>query len=309
MNGIDKGRAGRPQDAVLVTGAGTGIGLETALELAAAGFRVFATIRNSEQRAELEAAATERGVELAILTLDLTDRASIEQAIATVVEQAGGVFGLVNNAGVGLRGSLEDCTEEEIRALFETNVFGTIAITKAVIPHMREAGCGRIVTITSVGGRVPGFGVTTYCASKFTQEGFAEGLAQELAPFGIQSVIVEPGIIKTTRWSRHRDTAAGANNPDSPYHALFWASEAIANKLVERSPTRPQDVASVIAQALTARQPRMRYVVGRGAKVVIALRRHMPQTLFERLYFGGHIRRVERRAKVGEQPSTVESSA
>jgi len=309
MNGIDKGRAGRPGDAVLVTGAGTGIGLETALELAAAGFRVFATIRNPEQRAELEAAAGERGVELAILALDLTDRASIEQAISTVVEQAGGVFGLVNNAGVGLRGSVEDCTEEEIRALFEANVFGTIAVTKAVIPHMREAGCGRIVTITSVGGRVPGFGVTMYCASKFTQEAFAEGLAQELAPFGIQSVIVEPGIIKTTRWSRHRGTAARASDPDSPYHALFWASEAIADKLVERSPTRPQDVASVITQALTASQPRMRYVVGRGAKVVIALRRHMPQTLFERLYYGGHIRRVERRAKAGEQPSTVESAA
>jgi NAD(P)-dependent dehydrogenase (short-subunit alcohol dehydrogenase family) len=307
MNGIDRGRAGRPGDAVLVTGAGTGIGLETARELAAAGFRVFATIRNPEQREQLLAACAERGVELEILALDLTDRASIEEAVAAVVEQAGGMFALVNNAGVGLRGSVEDCTEEEIRELFEANVFGTIAVTKAVIPHMREAGCGRIVTITSVGGRVPGFGVTMYCASKFTQEGFAEGLAQELAPFGIQSVIVEPGIVKTTRWSRHRGTAARASDPDSAYHGLFWASEGIADKIVERSPTRPEHVARAVAEALSAKQPRMRYVVGRGAKVVIALRRHMPQRLFERLYFGGHIRRVERRAKDGEPRPIVES--
>ena len=232
-----------------------------------------------------------------MLRLDVTDRASIAEALATVVDGAGGVFALVNNAGVGLRGCTEDCAEEEIRQLFETNVLGTIAVTQAVIPHMREAGCGRIVTVTSVGGRVCGFGVTMYCATKFAQEGLGEGLAQELAPFGIQSVIIEPGIIETTRWARHRGTAARAEDPASPYAGLFRESEAIADKLVKRSPTRPADVAETITKALTAKQPRMRYVVGRGASIVIALRRHMPQGLFERLYFGGHIRRVERRAK------------
>ncbi len=95
--------------------------------------------------------------------------------------------------------------------------------------------------------------MTLYCASKFAQEGLGEGLAQELAPIGIQSVIVEPGILKTTRWSLHRGTAAGASDPDSPYHGLFWASEAIADKLVERSPTRPEDVAGAIAKALSGR--------------------------------------------------------
>jgi NAD(P)-dependent dehydrogenase (short-subunit alcohol dehydrogenase family) len=306
MQGIDKGRPGREGDAVIVTGAGTGIGLETALELAARRLRVFATVRNPDQREELLAAAAGRGVQLEVLRLDLDDPPSIAEAVATVVASAGGVFGLVNNAGIGLRGCTEDCSEEEIRKLFETNVLGTIAVTKAVIPHMREAGCGRIVTVSSVGGRVVGFGVTMYCATKFAQEGLGEGLAQELAPFGIQSVIVEPGIIKTTRWSRHRGTAARASDPSSPYHDLFWASEAIADRIVERSPTRPEHVAQTIAQALTAKQPRMRYVVGRGASVVIALRRHMPQSLFERLYFGGHIRRVERRAESAEPTPAVE---
>jgi NAD(P)-dependent dehydrogenase (short-subunit alcohol dehydrogenase family) len=136
-----------------------------------------------------------------------------------------------------------------------------------------------------------------YCATKFAQEALGEGLAQELAPFGIQSVLVEPGMIKTTRWSRHRGTAARASDSDSPYHDLFWASEEIADKFVERSRTRPEDVAHAIHEAITAPEPKMRYVVGRGASLVIRLRRHMPPTLFERLYFGGHIRRLERQTK------------
>ncbi len=308
MVGIDKGRPGRAGDAVIVTGSGTGIGLETALRLAADGFRVYATIRNAGQRDELLAAAADRGVSMEVLRLDLTDRASIAEAVQTVAEEAGGIYGLVNNGGIGLRGCTEDCEEEEIRQLFETNVLGTIAVTKAVLPHMRAAGCGRIVTVSSVGGRVVGFGVTMYCATKFAQEAIGEGLAQELAPFGIQSVLVEPGILKTTRWSRHRGTAARASEPTSAYHDLFWASEAIADRLVERSPTRAADVAATIAEALTAERPRMRYVVGRGAKVAIALRRHMPQGLFERLYFGGHIRRLGRRTKDLPPAAAVEGS-
>jgi NAD(P)-dependent dehydrogenase (short-subunit alcohol dehydrogenase family) len=303
MHATNRGRSGQPGDAVLVTGSGTGLGRETALHLAGRGFRVFAGVRNQDHRAELLLAARARGVELEVLQLDLTDRAGIDAAVGTVVERCGGVFGLVNNGGVGLRGCVEDCSEEEIRRLFETNVLGTVAVTQAVLPHMRAAGCGRIITVSSVGGRVCGFGVTMYCASKFAQEGIGEGLAQELAPFGIQSVIVEPGMIETTRWSLHRGTAEHAGDPASPYHDLFWASEAIADKIVARSPTRPEHVARVIQEALTAREPRMRYVVGRGAKLVIGLRRFTPQPLFERLYFGGHIRRLERRTKPEAAPS------
>jgi NAD(P)-dependent dehydrogenase (short-subunit alcohol dehydrogenase family) len=294
MHGMKKGRPGRAHDAVIITGCGTGIGLATALHLAGQGFRVFATVRNLDQRDEILHAAGQRGVQLEVLRLDLTDRASIDEAVSAVVEAAGGVYALVNNGGVGLRGCTEDCSEEEIRRLFDTNVLGTIAVTQAVLPHMRDAKCGRIVTVSSVGGRVCGWGVTMYCATKFAQEALGEGLAQELAPFGIQSVLVEPGMTKTTRWSRHRGTAARAADPASPYHDLFWASEAIADKFVERSRTRPEDVANAIHEALTATQPKMRYVVGRGASLVISLRRHMPPTLFERLYFGGHIRRLER---------------
>jgi NAD(P)-dependent dehydrogenase (short-subunit alcohol dehydrogenase family) len=306
MHGIRTGRPGRPGDAVLVTGASAGLGLETAIHLAGQGFRVFAAVRNLDSADAVRAAASARGATVDIVRLDLTDRASIDDAVAHVIETAGGLFALVNNAGIGLRGCLEDCSEDEIRLLFDTNVLGTIAVTKAVVPHMRAAGCGRIVTVSSVGGRVPGFGVTMYCSTKFAQEGLGEGLAQELAPFGIQSVLVEPGMIKTTRWSRHRGTAAGASNPASPYHDLFWASEAIADRIVERSPTRPEAVAHAIATAITAAEPRMRYVVGRGASVVIALRRYMPQSLFERLYFAGHIRRLQRRTGTRSASGPVE---
>ncbi|HUO71714.1 MAG TPA: SDR family oxidoreductase [Solirubrobacteraceae bacterium] len=291
---------------MLVTGASAGLGLETAVHLAGQGFRVFAAVRNLQARDDVLRAASARGATVDVVRLDLTDRASIDDAVAHVLTTAGGIFALVNNAGIGLRGCLEDCSEDEIRLLFDTNVLGTIAVTKAVVPHMRTAGCGRIVTVSSVGGRVPGFGVTMYCTTKFAQEGLGEGLAQELAPFGIQSVLVEPGIIKTTRWSRHRGTAAGASDPASPYHDLFWASEAIADKIVDRSPTRPEDVARTIATAITASEPRMRYVVGRGASIVIALRRYMPQSMFERLYFGGHIRRLQRRTTTPSSSGPVE---
>jgi NAD(P)-dependent dehydrogenase (short-subunit alcohol dehydrogenase family) len=298
---------GGPGDAVLVTGASTGLGLATALELAAAGFRVFASVRLEDSRPLVEQAAVQRGVKVETLRLDLTDPSGIEAAVAEVLEAAGGLYALVNNGGVGLRGCLEDCSEQEIRHLFETNVLGTIAVTRAVLPVMRAAGRGRIVTVSSVAGRVCGWGVTLYCATKWAQEGFGEGMAQELAPFGIQSVLVEPGIIKTERWEEHRGTAAAAKDQTSPYHDLFWASEAIADKIVERSPTRPEDVARTISEALTAETPKLRYVVGRGAKVVIALRRHLPPSLFERLYFGGHIRRLERRAKAGAPAGSVEA--
>jgi NAD(P)-dependent dehydrogenase (short-subunit alcohol dehydrogenase family) len=294
MHGMNRGRPGRPGDAVLVTGCSGGIGLETALHLAASGFRVFATVRDDGGREAVGRAAAERGVELEAVDLDLTDRDSIHTAVDTVADRAGGVFGLVNNAGVGLRGAVEDSSEEEIRRVFETNVLGTVAVIQAVLPHMRAAGCGRIVTVTSVGGRIPGFGVSIYCSSKFAQEGFAEGLSLELAPFGIQSIIVAPGMVKTSRWDEHRGTAAGAEDTSSPYYGPFWASEAIADKIVEGSPTTPGDVAAAIGSALCDEEPRLRYIVGRGARIVIFMRRHLPAALFERLYYGGQLRRLER---------------
>jgi len=283
---------------VIVTGAGTGLGLETALHLAGQGMRVYATVRNPAQEPRIREAARERGIDRAdldVVRLDLTDRESIETALEHVVGEAGGVYGLVNNGGIGLRGCLEDVTDEEIRAVFEANIFGTIAVTQAVLPHMRAAGRGRVVTITSVGGRISTFGLGVYCASKFAQEGLSEALALELKLFGLEAIMVEPGIIKTERWDENRGVAAGATDPASPYYGYFNAAEEVADRIVARSHTTPEDVARTVHEALTARRPRMRYVVGRPAAAAIALRRYLPARAFERLYWGPFLRHIRKR--------------
>jgi NAD(P)-dependent dehydrogenase (short-subunit alcohol dehydrogenase family) len=279
---------------VLITGSSTGLGLETALHLAERGFRVYATLRDLGQQADILDAAKERQVSLRVLQLDVTDAESIEGAIGTIVAESGGIFGLVNNAGIGLRGCFEDLSEGEIRQVFEANVFGTMAVTRRVLPHMRAAGRGRVVTITSVGGRIATFGLTAYCSTKFAQEGFAEALALELAPFGVQSILVEPGMIKTSRWTVNRGTAAHALDPNSPYRAMFRRHEELSDRFVESRKTRPVDVAKAVHRALTARRPRMRYVVGRPALAALALRRHLPGELFERIYFGSLVRSLTR---------------
>ncbi len=287
----------------MVTGSSTGLGLETAPHLAQRGFDVFATVRDvaSSGQAVLDAAA-ERGVDVQVRQLDLTDPATVKARMDAIAADAGGIYGLVNNGGVGLRGCLEDTSEEEIRQVFEANVFGTIAVTKAVLPYMRQAGSGRIVTVSSVGGRISSFGVTVYCASKFALEGLGEGLALELKPFGVHSVLVEPGIVKTTRWTANRGIAERARHPDSPYRALFESSEVVTDRAVNRSRTKAVDVAETVHRALTDAHPRLRYVVGRPASAAILLKRYLPERTFERVYFGPLLRGIERRASSGERP-------
>lgn len=295
---LDANSMGRRGDAVLVTGSSTGLGLETALHLAERGFRVYATVRDLGSRPEVERAAAERNVTLAVLRLDVTDAGSIDEAVRAVVEQAGGIFGLVNNAGIGLRGCLEDLADAEIRQVFETNVFGTMALTKRVLPHMRAAGRGRIVTISSVGGRISSFGMSAYCATKFALEGFGEALALEVAPFGLQAILIEPGIIKTSRWTVNRGRGANALNPASPYYELFKRSEEAADGVVKATRNKPIHVAMAVYHALTTPRPRMHYVVGWPASAAVRLRRYLPEPLFERLYFGALLRRIVR----GEGP-------
>jgi NAD(P)-dependent dehydrogenase (short-subunit alcohol dehydrogenase family) len=285
---------------VLITGAGTGIGLETALYLAEQGFLVYTSVPDLSQQEGVDTAAEERGVSLQVLQLDVTDQESIQSAVDTIIAESGGVYGLVNNAGIALRGYFEDLSDAEIRRLFDVNVFGTMAVTRAVLPHMRRARQGRIVIITSVGGRIGSLAVSAYCATKFAQEGFGESLAQEVVPFGIHVSLVEPAIMKTERWGVHRGIAEGALNPKSPYSAWFRESERLADRLVETSPTRPIHVARTVHRALTARRPRLRYVVGWRAHLVLTLRRYLPGESFERLYFGQAVRRVTRAQ--GTQP-------
>jgi NAD(P)-dependent dehydrogenase (short-subunit alcohol dehydrogenase family) len=279
-------------NSILVTGASTGLGLETAVYLAEQGFEVYASMRDLGRRGALDNAAARRNVELHVLQLDITDKTSIDRAVRTVVERAGGIYGLVNNAGIGLRGYFEDLSEEEIRRLFEVNVFGTMAVTRAVLPYMRAVRRGRVVIISSVAGRIGSPSASAYCATKYAQEAFGECLAQEVIPFGIYVSLVEPGVVETERWGTKRGIARGALNPESPYYAWFRESERQADRLVETTSTKPMHVARAVHTALTARRPRLRYMVGRRARLVVTLRRYLPGDLFERLYFGEVVRRV-----------------
>ncbi len=277
---------------VLVTGCSTGLGLDAAVHLAQKGFKVYATMRDLSRSDTLETEARTRGVTLELLQLDVTDTDSIDAAVSTILENDGRIYGLVNNAGIGLRGCLEDLTDAEIRESYEANVFGTINVTKRVLPHMRVAHEGRIINITSVAGRISSFGLSMYCSAKFALEGMSEALYLETAPFGVKTVIIEPGIINTSRWSHNRGNSAQALDPKSPYYRLFRRAEVLADHRVEVSKTRPEDVSKTIFRALTEENPRLRYVVGRPAGLAILAKRYLPERLFEKLYFGSILREI-----------------
>ena len=280
------------KNSLLITGASTGLGLATSLYLAEQGFKVYATTPNLADRDAIELPAKKRNLKIRVLQLDITDQKSINKAVETIISECGGLYGLVNNAGTRLRGCFEDLSESEIRRLFDTNVFGTMAVTRTVLPYMRAARRGRIVMITSVAGKIGSFGVSAYCATKFAQEGFGESLVQELTPLGIQVVLIEPGIIKTEAWDLNRVVAEGAQNVSSPYYAWFNRLESLSDRLVETSSTTSLDVAKVVCKALTVKHPRLRYMVGRRARLVVALRRYIPGELFDRVYSRRVIRLV-----------------
>ncbi len=269
---------------VLVTGASSGLGLETSLCLAKDGFRVFAAMRSVGRSARLLEEAERLGVSVTTVELDVTDRSSIDRAVSEVLERCGTLYGLVNNAGVHVRGYFEDVSDTELRRVFDVNVFGTMAVTGAVLPHMRRAGHGRIVIVSSMGGRIGSPALSAYCASKFALEGFGEALALEAKLVGVNVVLVAPAIVKTDLWARSDALAGDSSSPDSPYGNWFQNQEKLTARLVANAPTKPSDVARVILAALTTAAPRLRYVVGRRAKALLALRSLLPGETFNRIY-------------------------
>lgn len=279
-------------NSILVTGASTGFGPEIALYLAERGFTVYAGIRHLAGEAHLEAAAARRGVRLRTLPLDVTDDHSIAAAVQTMLAAAGGIYGIVCNDLEVLRGYFEDLAEDEIRRVFEVNLFGAMAVTRAVLPHMRVARRGRLVFISSVAGKIGAPSGSAYVATRFAQEGFGEALYQEVAPFGVFVSLIEPGITHSSSWTIDLWLAARAKDPNSPYYAWFNRAEAIFDQALQSSPIITADVARAVYAALTAARPRLRYPVGRRARAVMAARRYLPGELFNRLYFGTVMRRI-----------------
>jgi NAD(P)-dependent dehydrogenase (short-subunit alcohol dehydrogenase family) len=278
--------------AILVTGASRGIGLETANSLAQAGFDVWAGVRDSAVAERMRSDTAARGIALTPVILDVTSDASVAEAVATIREKTDVLYGLVNNAGVTARAAFEEFPEHDVRRIFEVNLFGAMRVTRGVLPLLRKSGAARIVFISSVGGRIGAASVAPYVASKFGVEGLAESLYLELRPLGIGVVIVEPGIVKTEIWDESRRVLPCARDEASPYHKLFWAGERQAEMLLKSSTLTTADVARQIVHAMTTAKPRLRYVVGRRAALVLALRRHLPGELFERFYFGEYLRRI-----------------
>jgi len=279
---------------VLVTGASSGIGLEIAVFLAQHGYGVYATMRNLERRAALDAAAARRNVKLDVLQLDITDSASIRETVSAIASRSEGLYGLVNNAGGILRGYFEDISEREMRDVFETNVFGAMAVTRAVLPLLRQAHRGRIIMLSSSAGRMGSPSSSAYCSSKFALEGFAECLLQEVAPLGVEVSLVEPGFVRTELWEKNRHIARGASSVDSPYRNWFQKLEQITDHEAESAVLVPADVAEVVLQILEAKSPRIRYVVGRRARFLLNLRRYLPGEIFDRLWTREMTRRVSK---------------
>ncbi len=270
---------------VLVTGAGSGLGLETALLLASRGYRAYASVLTSAERDSARAEAARRNVDLAFLQMDVTKEQDVHEKVDALVAETGRIDAVAQFAGMGLRGFFEDLGLDEVRRVFDVNVFGMMAVTQAVLPHMRRARAGRIILTTSIGGRMGSMTISGYASSKFAGEGFGECLRQELYPLGIFVSLLEPGLIHTPHFTVNRNRARKAVLPDSPYYPWFCQHEHIVDGILESNKITSRDVAETVDRILRSRNPRLRYVVGRNAKRILGLRRHLPGELFERIYW------------------------
>jgi NAD(P)-dependent dehydrogenase (short-subunit alcohol dehydrogenase family) len=274
-------RTGLSCPVALVTGSSSGFGLLTSVALAARGHRVFATMRDLGRAQHLERAAAAAGVSVEPLELDVTRPASIARAVSTVHERAGRIDVLVNNAGFGIGGFLEDLDLGEIREQFETNFFGLLAVTKAVAGGMRERRRGRIVNVSSMGGRIGLPAMSAYCASKWAVEGFSEALRYELRPFDVFVALVEPGTFKTEVFARNRREARRATDPSSPYHDVYRRIIRGWEWNFGHAGGDPRRVAATIVAACVARRPRLRYLVGADARGAAAVKAFLPARWWE----------------------------
>jgi NAD(P)-dependent dehydrogenase (short-subunit alcohol dehydrogenase family) len=259
---------------VLVTGCSSGIGRATALRLARAGHVVYATARRPETLDELAQAGCR------VMALDVTVEESMRSAVAAVEDAHGSVGVLVNNAGYGQYGAVEEVAIDDARRQFETNVFGLARMCQLVLPAMRAAGRGRIVNVSSMGGRLTFPGGGFYHASKYAVEALSDALRFEVAPFGVAVSIVEPGLIRSSFGD-----VAHASHPDAddgPYAGFTAGSRAaIAGAYSGRLAAGPEAVARAIERAATAHRPRTRYRVTLGARVLITARRVLPDVAWD----------------------------
>jgi NAD(P)-dependent dehydrogenase (short-subunit alcohol dehydrogenase family) len=286
-NNNNKPNGGSTRVAV-ITGSSSGIGFETALLLARSGFHTYATMRNLEKSKNITEIANTEKLPLQVVQLDVNDDISVKNAIDKIVAAAENerIDVLVNNAGYGLFGPLEDISIEEIKAQFETNFFGVIRVTQQVLPVMRKQNSGgsTIVNVSSVGGRIGIPVLSAYQSTKFALEGLSESMSYELEPFGIRVVIIEPGFIRTNIINSST-TAEKALDSKSPYFSLTQKVKNHFKSMMENasSSSPPEEVAKVILQAITSKNPQLRYTVGNDAATIIQARMNMSDNEFKKM--------------------------
>jgi NAD(P)-dependent dehydrogenase (short-subunit alcohol dehydrogenase family) len=265
-----------------VTGASSGFGLLTSVALAGEGYRVLASMRDLDNRERLESAAKKAGVtdRIEIVQLDVTDFSAAETVIQDVIDRYGRIDLLVNNAGYAAGGFTEELAIEEWQRQFETNFFGLVAVTKAVLPVMRELRNGKIVNISSISGRIGFPSMGPYVASKFAVEGFSESLRLEMLPYGVHVVLIEPGSYKTDIWSK--GLGAATINPNSPYVIEMKAILKYVNQVADTAPA-PDEVIQQIVQVAKSPYPKLRYPVGKGVKLGMVLKNVLPWKWWERM--------------------------
>ena len=253
-----------PQVAV-VTGANSGIGRATALHLAQQGYRVFGTVRSIDKAGKLQARANELGVAVELIELDVADDASVQRGFADIFRATNRVDVLVNNAGIGGNGVVEESTSQMYHDAFNVNVVGAIRCTQQVLPNMRERKSGTIVNITSVVGKFAAIAQAPYVASKWAFEGVSEELAQELAPFGIRVVIIEPGVTKSSIFAKNIDAPNQSGAYDAHYRRMFaFYAAGITNA------TPAEEVGALIHHAITTDTPQLRYACSWAGPEIVA---------------------------------------
>lgn len=262
---------------VLITGCSSGFGLTAAVEMAKAGFRVFASMRNLDKRADLDKEAEKVKVSLDVIELDVTKKDSIASAVAEVEKRAGPVDILVNNAGYGLFGFAEDIDAPELQREFDTNFFGLVALTEAVIPKMRERRSGHVINISSILGLLSIPNASAYCASKFAVEGYMEALRYEGLLDGYYVSNIEPGYYQTKFGDKRQDIT----KEGSPH---FQAAQGLNQDTTQKvnHASGPEEVAALIVAVAKEEKPGFRYPIGPG-KFFPILKRFLPESLFEKL--------------------------
>ncbi len=269
------------QRVAVVTGSSSGIGLETSLTLARNGFLTYATMRNLNKSENIISLAETEKLPLKTLQLDVVDDRSVENAIRSIRAESSRIDVLVNNAGYTVNGAFEEHAMEEIKAQFETNLFGLIRVTQAVLPIMRRQKSGIIVNISSAVGRFGYPGGSVYVSTKFAVEGLSESISYELEPFGIKVVLIEPGVIRTNIVNS-MVTAKKSQDPNSPYSQLMQKVVRSLERMMENG-SSADVVAKAVLEAVTTENPSLRYLAGKDIESWMEAKRSMSDEEFYKM--------------------------